>query len=119
MIDDIAAMVHRTAQDRAEFARKRIGDHALALDQAGIAVARFLSHPAAVYKHGVAATLLQVQSDADSYHPRSENDHISAHVRSRSAASVGRMALQAGPNQMTPASCSSAISLAERPSQPE
>src|SRR6516165_9811659 len=89
MIDDIAATVHRIAQDDAEFARKRIGDHTLALDQAGVAVARLLSRPAAVDKHDVAATPLQMQGDADSDHSRSENDHISGHIRSRSAAAVG------------------------------
>src|SRR5271169_2618230 len=77
MIDDIAAIVHRIAQDGAEFAWKSIGDHALALDQAGIAIARLLSRPAAVDQHDVAAALLQVQRHADSYHSRSENDHIS------------------------------------------
>src|SRR6516225_5473316 len=79
MIDEIAATVHRIAQDDAEFAWKRIGDHTLALDQAGVAVARLLSRPAAVDKHDVAATPLKMQGDADSDHSRSENDHISVH----------------------------------------
>jgi hypothetical protein len=43
VIDGIATIIHRVAQDGAEFARKRVGDHPLALDQAGIAVARLLA----------------------------------------------------------------------------
>src|SRR5215472_15269332 len=77
MIDDIAARVHRVAQDRPEFTWKRVRDHASGLDQAGIAVARLLSRSAAVDEHDVAAALLQVESDADSHHSRSENDHVS------------------------------------------
>src|SRR6516162_5031066 len=79
MIDDVGAIVDRVAQDGAELARKSGGDHALALDQAGIAITRLLAGAAAIDQYNVATTLLQMQSDTDPYHSRSENDHISAH----------------------------------------
>jgi hypothetical protein len=40
MINGVAAVIHRIAQDNAEI-RKGVGDHGFALDQAGIAEARF------------------------------------------------------------------------------
>src|SRR5439155_19673890 len=84
MIDGVASMVQRIAQNRAEFARKGVGDHRLALDQTGIAVARLLSGPSAIDQDHVAAALLQMQRDTDADHPRPEDDHVSAHIRTRS-----------------------------------
>jgi hypothetical protein len=79
VIDGIAAMVHRIAEDGAEFARKRVGDHPLALDQAGIAVARLLARSATIDEDDIAAALLQTQRDADAHHSRTEDDHIGTH----------------------------------------
>jgi len=43
MIDGVAAVIHRIAQNNAEFPGEGVGDDGLALDQAGIAVACFFS----------------------------------------------------------------------------
>ena len=78
MIDRIAAMVHRIAQYRPEFAREGVRDYGLALDQAGIAVTGFLPGVPAVDQNDVAATPLEVQRHAHSDHSRSENDDVCA-----------------------------------------
>src|SRR6266480_3975343 len=80
MINGVATMIHRIAQDDAEFSGKRVGDHGLALDQPGIAVARFLSCPLPIDEHDVAVALLQMQRDANSHDSRSEDDYIRARV---------------------------------------
>jgi hypothetical protein len=79
VIDGIAAMVHRIAKDGADFARKRVGDHPLALDQSGIAVARLLARPAAIDEDDITAALLQMERDAHSDHSRAEDNHIGPH----------------------------------------
>jgi hypothetical protein len=78
MINGVAAMIHRIAQDDAEFSGKRVGDHGLALDQPGIAVARFFSCPLPIDENDVAVALLQMQRDANSHDSRSEDDYIRA-----------------------------------------
>src|SRR5258705_8978251 len=78
MINGVAAMIHRIAENDAEFSGKRVGDHGLALDQPGIAVARFLSCPLPIDEHDVAVALLQMQRDANSHDSRSEDDYIRA-----------------------------------------
>ena len=92
MINGVAAMIHRIAQNDAEFSGKRVGDHGLALDQPGIAVARFLSCLLPIDENDVAVALLQMQRDADSHNSSSEDDYIGArahpcpHMLSRKAA---------------------------------
>src|SRR6202040_1834502 len=78
MINGVAAMIHRIAQDDAEFSRKGVGDHGLALDQPGIAVARFLSCPLPIDENDVAAALLEMQRHANSHDSCPEDDYIPA-----------------------------------------
>src|SRR5216683_4660903 len=78
MIDGVAAIIHCVAQDDAQFSRKGVGDHCLALDQAGVAVACFLPCLPPVDENHIAAALLQMQCHAHSHHARPENDYISA-----------------------------------------
>src|SRR6266849_3262345 len=78
MIDGVAAIIHCVAQDDAQFSRKGVGDHCLALDQAGVAVACFLPCLPPVDENHIAAALLQMQRHAHSHHARPENDYISA-----------------------------------------
>src|SRR5215469_14279656 len=78
MIDGVAAVIHRIAHDRAEFAGERIREYGLALYQAGIAVTRFLSRLTPVDENDVAAALLQMQRHAYPHHSSSQNDHIRA-----------------------------------------
>jgi hypothetical protein len=54
------ASIHRIAQDNAEFPRKSVGDHGLALDQAGIAVACFFPWITPVDQNHVATAPLQM-----------------------------------------------------------
>lgn len=60
MIDGVAAVIHRIAQDNAEFSRKGVGDHGLALDQAGIAVACFFPWITPIDQNDVATAPLQM-----------------------------------------------------------
>ena len=82
MIDGVAAVIHRIAQDNAEFSGKGVGDHSLALDQAGIAVARFFPWITPVDQNNVAAALLQMQRRADSNHSCAENEYVGASAHS-------------------------------------
>src|SRR5215469_1650438 len=95
-------MVHRIAQDRTDFARKRVGDHSLTLDQAAIAVARFLTRSAAIDENHIAASLLQVERDAHSHHSCAEDDDIGPdrHV-DRSPLSAARPRERADPTSLT------------------
>jgi hypothetical protein len=61
MIDGVAAVIHRIAQDNAQFPRKGEGSYGLALDQAGIAVACFFPWITPVDQRNVATALLQMQ----------------------------------------------------------
>jgi len=81
MIDGVAAVIHRIAQDNAEFSGESVRDHGLALDQAGIAVACFFPRVTPVDQSDVATASLKMQRHADSHHSCSENDYVrtSAH----------------------------------------
>ena len=76
VIDRIPTVVHRVAQDGAEFTRKCVRDHPFALDQAAVAVARFLARSAAIDEDHIAASLLQMKRDTHSHHSRAEDDDI-------------------------------------------
>ena len=57
MVDRVAPVIHRIAQDGAELAWKGVGDDSLALDQAGIAVAGFFFCRPPVDQNDLAPTL--------------------------------------------------------------
>jgi hypothetical protein len=59
MIHGVAAVIHRIAQDNAEFSGEGVRDHGLALDQAGVAVACFFSWITPVDQSDVATAPLQ------------------------------------------------------------
>jgi hypothetical protein len=80
MVDGIATIVHRIAQDRAEFARESVRDHGLALDQSGIAETRLFACASPIDENHVTAALLQIERDAHSHHSGSEDDNIRAHA---------------------------------------
>ena len=82
MIDRVTAVIHRIAQDNAKFSGKGVGDHGLALDQAGIAVACFFPWITPVDQSDVATAPLQMQRCADSNHSCSENDYVGASAHS-------------------------------------
>jgi hypothetical protein len=81
MVYGVASVIHRIAQDNAEFSGKGVGDHGFALDQAGIAVACFFPRITPVDQNNVPTAPLQMQRHADSHHSCSENDYVrtSAH----------------------------------------
>jgi hypothetical protein len=82
MIDSVAAVIHRIAQGNTEFPGKGVGDHSLALDQAGIAIACFFPWITPVDQSDVATAPLQMQRRADSNHSCSENDYVDASAHS-------------------------------------
>ena len=57
-------------------ARERVGHDALALDDAGVAVARLLARAAPVDQHDGAAALLQVQGRGDTDDAGTEHDDV-------------------------------------------
>jgi hypothetical protein len=81
MIDGVAAVIHRIAQDNAEFSGKSVRDHGFPLDQSGIAAACFFPWITPVDQNNVPTAPLQMQRHADSDHSCSENDYVrmSAH----------------------------------------
>ena len=97
MIDGVAAIVHRIAQNDAEFAGKGIGDYGLALDQAGVAVAGFLPWRPPVDQNDVTAALLQMQRHAHPDNSRSKDDHVCAGAH-RSVSPVTEVDLGNQPN---------------------
>jgi hypothetical protein len=66
MIDGVAAVIHRIAQDDAELSRKGVGDHGFALDQAGIAIACFFPWITPVDQNNVPTAPLQMWEEVDS-----------------------------------------------------
>ena len=75
----VDGVVHRVADERAEIMREAVGVDALALDQAGIAVAGFLARRAPVDQQGGPPGLLEMKRDRNADDTGAENDRIHLH----------------------------------------
>src|SRR5581483_4528267 len=73
----LGAQIEGVLGHQPEVAREGVGHHPLALDDAGVAVARLLAGPAPVDEHHRATPLLQVQGGRDADHAGAKHDHIS------------------------------------------
>ncbi len=68
--------VERVLRHQPDVARERVGHHALALDDAGVAVARLLAGPAPVDEHDRSAAFLEMEGRGRADHAGAEHDDV-------------------------------------------
>ena len=80
VIARVGRIVARIGEEKAQIARKHIRHDAFALDEAGVAVGRFLRRPPPVEEHDGAPALQQVKRRRYAHHAGTKNDHVGFHA---------------------------------------